>query len=319
METEQKTKRLFKIIGILLLAIGISCGLLATAEMYCYYLFSPGGRMYYEGFGFGSFMFGLIAAQNIGFYVISFTLIVIGYGHLKMKKWIAKVSIAFLNFWLITGIPVIGIALFVLAGVKDMSVAIAFMVVAICILFYFPIPSLLIRFYKSSRITGFLSAAEDTENKGRSWISKVPDSVLTLIFIIILIILIFFILIFFNGIFPVFGTFIHGLAGILIIDVVTAGMIVLILGLFKLQKWSWVGTLIIIGLLIASTLSTFLNSSYQDILTAMNFPAYEMAILEKIPAQEYHFALLSNIILIPTFILVILVRKHFYNKTKSVN
>lgn len=266
--------------------------------------------MHYEGFGFGSFLFGLIAAQNIGFYLISFILIVIGYGNLKMKKWIAKVSIAFLNFWLIAGIPVIGIALFVLAGVKDLSVAASFIVGGIGILLYFPIPTLIIRFYKSGRVTGIL---EGKATAGTSGILQVPNPVLTLIFTIILIIVSFYILLFFNCVFPVFGTFINGLPGILVIDFMIAGLIVLVCGLYKLQKWSWLATVIVIGLLTVSTISSFLNSGYRDFLTAMNFPAYEMAIFEEIPAQGYHFALLASIILIPTFILAVSTKKYYFS------
>ena len=39
--------------------------------MYCFYLFSEGGRFHYEGFGFGSFMFGNIASQIVGYYLIA--------------------------------------------------------------------------------------------------------------------------------------------------------------------------------------------------------------------------------------------------------
>jgi hypothetical protein len=309
-KASQPAEKIFRIIGILLLVIGIGFGLLATAEMYCYYLFSPGGRMHYDGFGFGSFMFGLIAAQNIGFYVISFLLIVIGYGHFSMKKWIVNVSIAFLHFWLITGIPVIGIAFFILAGVKDMSIPVAVIILLICILFYFPIPSLLIRFYKNK---GNTALSVDKEGFNKSRIMQIPDSVLTLIFLLILIILSCYIIIFFNCIFPVFGSLIQGIPGILIIDIVTAWLIILVCGLSRMQKWSWWGTVITLGMLTISTISTFLNSSYQDILAAMNFPDYEMTILEKIPAQGYHFALLTSIILLPAFILAISIRKHYFH------
>ena len=53
--------RLIQAIGVLLLLGGVGSGLVAPLETYCFYLFSEGGRFYYEGFRFGSFMFGLIA------------------------------------------------------------------------------------------------------------------------------------------------------------------------------------------------------------------------------------------------------------------
>ncbi len=39
-------------IGVFLLLIGLAAALLGPLEMYCFYLFSEGGRFHYEGFGF---------------------------------------------------------------------------------------------------------------------------------------------------------------------------------------------------------------------------------------------------------------------------
>ena len=58
---------LLALVGILLLATGIVIGFFGPLEMYCFYMFSEGGRFHYEGFGFGSFVFGNIAAQIIGY------------------------------------------------------------------------------------------------------------------------------------------------------------------------------------------------------------------------------------------------------------
>ena len=54
--------------GLILLLIGAASAFIAALEMYCFYLFSEGGRFHYEGFGFGSFMFGNLAAQIVGYY-----------------------------------------------------------------------------------------------------------------------------------------------------------------------------------------------------------------------------------------------------------
>ena len=52
--------------GLIMLLVGIGVALLGPLEIYPFYLFSEGGRFYYDGFGFGSFMFGNIAAQVLG-------------------------------------------------------------------------------------------------------------------------------------------------------------------------------------------------------------------------------------------------------------
>ena len=77
-------------IGVLCLLGGIAVGALGPVEMYCFYLFSEGGRFHYEGFGFGSFMFGNIAGQIIGYYMIAAVLIPLGYGHLAKARPISS-------------------------------------------------------------------------------------------------------------------------------------------------------------------------------------------------------------------------------------
>ena len=58
-------------IGALLLVVGAIAAFYGPIEMYCFYMFSEGGRFHYQGFGFGSFMFGNIATQIIGYYLIA--------------------------------------------------------------------------------------------------------------------------------------------------------------------------------------------------------------------------------------------------------
>ena len=76
--------RVIAVIGVLLLLSGIAVGFLGPLEMYCFYLYSEGGRFHYEGFGFGSFMFGNIASQIVGYYLIAALFIPLGYGHLTI-------------------------------------------------------------------------------------------------------------------------------------------------------------------------------------------------------------------------------------------
>ena len=95
------------IFGVLLLLTGMAAGLLAPIEMYCFYLFSTGGRFHYDGFGFGSFMFANIAAQIIGYYLIAAVFIPLGVGHIKKRRWVSTLSLALLWSWLVIGAPVI--------------------------------------------------------------------------------------------------------------------------------------------------------------------------------------------------------------------
>ena len=91
--------RALRAVGFVLLLLGAAFALLGPLETYCFYLFSPGGRFAYDGFAFGSFMFGNIASQIAGYYVISVVLLVLGYGHLRRRRWSRIVVLALLGCW----------------------------------------------------------------------------------------------------------------------------------------------------------------------------------------------------------------------------
>jgi hypothetical protein len=106
--------RVLAALGVPLLLVGIGAAALGPAEMYCFYLFSEGGPFHYEGFGLGSFMFGNIATQIIGYYVIALLLIPLGYGHLKLRRWARTLALTLLYAWLVLGVPLAVAFLFVL-------------------------------------------------------------------------------------------------------------------------------------------------------------------------------------------------------------
>lgn len=57
---------LLKGIGVVALAISLVAAYYGPLEIFVFDFFSPGGRFYYEGFGFGSFWFAALVAQNLG-------------------------------------------------------------------------------------------------------------------------------------------------------------------------------------------------------------------------------------------------------------
>lgn len=299
---------LIKILGWIFSLAGIGIAFLAPLEMYCFYLFSYGGRFYYEGFGFGSFMFANIASQVIGYYLIALILLTLGYGHLKTRKWVRNLSIALLYFWLIVGIPLIITAFFILAATKEMSIPAASIILAVSILSYAVLPPLLIHFYKGKNMAYIF---EKNDEKTR-WLAKLPVSVLTISLLIIFYIIVLHILILFNGIFPVFGMFFYGLGGIVLLDITILCLSFLVWGLLRLRLWAWRGTVFVLSILTISTIITFVNSSYSTILDNMRFPPKEISFLGNIPIQGYHFAIIAGIPLIATWILVIMSKKQFF-------
>jgi len=164
------------LIGAPLLLIGIAATLLGPVEMYCFYLFSDGGRFHYKGFGFGSFMFGNIAAQIVGYYLIAMILIPLGYDHLKLRRWTRPLSLALLWSWLVVGMPLALVFFFILLASKEISVPAAMVTVVLLAASYFVIPGLLIRFYRSRDVRLTFEARDPRSG----WIERLPVPVLVL-------------------------------------------------------------------------------------------------------------------------------------------
>ena len=294
-------------IGVLLLSVGIVAAFLGPAEMYCFYLFSEGGRFHYEGFGFGSFMFGNIACQIIGYYLIAIVFIPLGYGHLKIRRWARTLSLTLLWFWLVVGVPLIVVFLFMLFSAKDLSPAGALIVVISLGLSYTIVPVLLIWFYRSRDVR----LTFETKDPQSYWVEVLPLPVLVLCSLFLLYAIALHIPIFFNGIFPLFGVLLSDMQGILLIDVLIMCLVCLIWGTLRLRIWAWWGSLVYFGLMTFSSILTLSRSSFSDILSRMNFPEMEMEILQGLPFQGYHFAALIGIPLLITLGLVIYSKRYF--------
>jgi hypothetical protein len=294
-------------IGVPLLLIGIPTAFLGPVEMYCFYLFSEGGRFHYEGFGFGSFMFGNIASQIIGYYLIAIVFIPLGYGHLRTRRWARTLSLTLLWTWLVVGAPLTVVGFFVLSASKDISPIAAIVAILVLASSYLIVPGVLIRFYQS-RDVGLTFEAKDPNSY---WIEKMPMPILVLGSLYLFYIVVLHIPILFNGIFPLFGRFLSGLEGIFLLDFSIACLVCLAWGTIKRRTWAWWGSLVYFALMILSSFLTLLTSSYSDILSKMQFPPTEMEFLGGLPLQGYHFAILTGIPLLITLGVIVLAKRHF--------
>jgi len=300
------------IIGILLLAVGVTAALLGPVEMYCFYLFSEGGRFHYEGFGFGSFMFGNIAGQIIGYYAVATLCIPLGYGHFRVRRWARTLSLALLWFWLVVGMPLVIVFFFILVASKDLSLAAVVIAVILLALSYLAAPGLLIRFYQSRNVR-LTFETKDPKSYG---IEKLPLPILVLSALYLFYAVVLHLPIFFSGIFPFFGVFLFDLSGIVLLDVSIALLVCIAWGTLKSRAWAWWGALIYFGLMTFSSIFTFLRSSYADILSGMRFPPTEMEFLDGVPLQGYHLAAFFGIPLLATLGAIVLSKRHFRTKNR---
>ena len=295
------------VFGILLLLVGVAAAFLGPVEMYCFYLFSEGGRFHYEGFRFGSFMFGNIASQIIGYYVIALVCIPLGYGHLKVRRWARTLSLALLWFWLVVGAPLAVVFFFVLITAKELSLVAVLIVAVLLCLSYFVVPGLLIRFYQGRNVT----LTFENRDPRSYWTERVPIPILVLCALYLFYAIVLHVPIFFNGIFPLFGTFLSGLQGILWLDVSILALIFLTWGTMRLRAWAWWGSLVYFCLLTFSSILTLVRSSYAEILAVINFPPREIEFLDGVPIQGTHLAVFIGVPLLLTVAVIVVSKRCF--------
>jgi hypothetical protein len=224
----------YKVIGYLLLVIGSVLVFLSPLEIYCYYLFSEGGRFYYDGFRFGSFMFGNITGQIVSYFIVGSFLLFIGYGHIRRMSWARKLTIAVAYIWLIIGIPVIMIIIFILAASKNPSAFLFYAVAAAFILSYIFIPIIIIRHYSKARTIEIFAMSLKC-----SWIDDLPVNLIITVLILLILIATSFLLMFFNGLVPFFGTFKTGIMGFLLLNANSLFLGFLVLGTIHRSRLAW--------------------------------------------------------------------------------
>ena len=298
---------LLVLIGVPAFLIGIVAAIYGPIEFYPLYMFSEGGRLHYEGFGIGSFMFGNIALQIIGYYLVALIFIPLGYGHLRRRRWVRNYALSLLWFWLVVGAPLAVMFLLMLLSVKDLQPALAWMILAFTGFSYPILPGILIAFYRREDVRLTLERRDPRS----SWWSQtpLPISVLTLLLGFYFVFL--HVPLLFRGIFPFFGKFLFDFDGMFLIDIALLSLVVLLVGMFKRKSWAWWGSLLYFGLLLISTVLTLLKVPFSELLDAMQFPSIELNILQGMPIQSYHLIVAFGLPLSLTLVAVIVAKKHF--------
>jgi hypothetical protein len=299
--------RLLTAIGALLLLIGTGCALLGPVELYCFYLFSEGGRFHFEGFGFGSFLFAVIAVQIVGYCVIAAVCLPLGYGHLRLLRWARKITLAGLGFWLAAGIPLVLVFLAMFVMFKDPSAATLLATLPLMLLLYPVLPIVLARFYRSHDVTQTFEAADGQSN----WTDALPLPILVLCMLYIFFILVTHTAVLFRGAFPLFGSLVTDLPGFVLIAAAMALLVLLIGGTLKRQLWAWWGGLACFLVAIVSLLWTFARLSWTDILSTMVFAPLETEALSGIPASGWHISAFFAPPLLATLGVILASRQHF--------
>jgi hypothetical protein len=304
---QAKARVIVKILGIIQLLIGFSTLVIAPIEIYSFYLFSEGGVFYYDGFGIGSFIHGLVVAQIFAFYGIGLLFILIGYGHIKLKKWTLNLSISTIWFWIIFGLPVMVFFLPLLA-MKEINTQYPILLIAFAaLLLIIVIPALLLLFYNQKTVKELFRPQNDLENESQI----MPVCSYLVLLVHSLFILLFHILIFYQGIFPMFGKFLTSLSGITVYGFLILIMILLIYGLLNKVYISWVVSIILFSTLIVSSTITILGYKYTEIIELLKLPKLENDIFLKFPLKSIYLLIPVLYILTTSLIIIIRSKKYF--------
>ncbi|MBN1877404.1 MAG: hypothetical protein JXA33_24490 [Anaerolineae bacterium] len=287
---------------------------IAPLEMYCFPMFSEGGRFYYEGFGFGSFIFAIIAWQVIGYDLIAIVAIPLGYGNLKRKGWARPLTVTVLWSWLILGAPLMLIIGFMAVAFKDPSEVMTFVIFPLLGLMLYPIlPALLVRFYNSERVRQVFA-----HKNARAYdVESIPLPIQVLGFLFIFYLIALHLPFFFNGIFPVFGTWFSEMPGMWILDGAILSLAFLTWGTLRRQRWAWWGDMAYFGLLTISTIITLTCSSITDILSLTHLAPIERQALQGMPIQGWHIAVFIGLPLLLTWGLIVYAKRYFTRNSST--
>ena len=294
-------------IGVGLLVVGVTAALFGPVEVYCFYLFSSGGRLHYEGFGFGSLMFANIACQIAGYYLIAALFIPLGYGHLKLRRWARSLTLAGLWAWLIFGVPALVVFFAILAQSKKPSLDTMLIVGSLSLIFYPVLPVILIALYRRRNVR----LTFEHHDARVYWAEKLPPAVLVLCFVLVLYAIVLHVPLLFNGLFALPGVLLSGLPGFVLVDLSILCLVCLIWGIVTLRSWAWWGALAYFGFMTLSLMVAMFSFNVSSILSRMAFAPREIEALQGMPLQLYYFAPLVTPPLVATIGLLIYSRRYF--------
>lgn len=293
--------------GVPLLLLGLAALFIAPVEIQVYAQFEEGGRFAYEGFGFGSLMFAIITVQVLGYYFIALICLPLGYGHLRLRRWVRPLGEMLLIDWLVLGLPLTLIAFAMLLTSKDIPIG-ALPLLVVIFLFLYPLLPVALLFFYRSRPVRLLFEQDDL---GPAALERKPMPHLVLGSLLTFFFLFLHLSLLFNGAFPLFGRYLFDLSGLLATEAAILLLALLAWGVFSGRLWAWWGALIYLMLTILSAATTFLVTTPADLFAGMNLAEMERDILRDIPLQGSHLLLFFIPPLLVTLALLIAWRRKF--------
>jgi hypothetical protein len=92
----------------------------------------------------------------------------------------------------------------------------------------------------------------------------------------------------FNGLFPLPGGWATGLPGYVRVDAAILGLLAIGWGTVRRRRWAWWGALSYFTAMLVLWVPILVSTSWAELLEALAFPPYELALLGGIPLQGWH-------------------------------
>ena len=294
-----------------MIGVGLVAAYYGPLEIYVFYLFSPGGRFYYEGFAVGSLWFAYLVLQNLGYYLLAALLLPLGIGTFTLRRWAYTLTRVGLWLWLGAGL-LFSFNWVVLAlhqsraNPSDPDTALRIAAFSLILsLITMVLPVLLLWLYSRDAV----HRTFESHNPSRYWTERYPFPLLIVLGIMLAVIFVFQIAIFLQGLYPFFGEIIWGRTGVRWLAGNIVIQLIIMYGLIRLRRWGlWSSLLYYCALTFSAGLS-FYGRSLADVLKEMSLPQFEIEFLIPLTFLE---GISMFLLIIP--VLLVLLGLLFYSR-----
>jgi len=264
------------IFGIVLVLIGVCCGLLAPLSLFAASLT-------------GTLDLRSIVPPVIFYLVAAVAFVWLGVGSIRARRWACELMLSLSWIWLVTGICSMVVAAWLapamlrgMAGPSDLPPS--FVLVASLVLLgvlgfvYVILPAAFVVFYRSPQVAATCRARDPRPQ----WTDDLPRRLLTLAIVWALAAVSVLLMPAYGFVVPFFGVVLSGAAGAAVWTVIFAVCIVLAWGSARRAPWAWWGGVVAVVLAALSSVITAVRVDPVDWVRAMNLPADQAALLSGI-------------------------------------
>jgi hypothetical protein len=251
--------------------------------------------------------------------VMAVAFVWLGIGSIRARRWACELLLSLSWIWLLTGICSVVIGVLVIPAVilqlgaesalpPEMALLVIVVTFGVISLLYIVLPGLFVLFYRSPHV----AATCRVRHPDPQWIDSCPRRLLTLTVVWALLAVSALLMPAYNFFFPFFGIVLTGAAGAVLWVLVLALSVGLAVGTCRRASWAWWGGM---ALTVAGTVSSILvvlSFDLSEIMTLMNLPEDQVAMMETVPVLEGWVIALGTLLVWGTFIVYLMTLRRYF-------